>query len=406
MSYSRLDNSEIKLLIDTAFEVASIKGKGINNCKELSNKIEDTTGHKVSATTIYRVLNIHKYNVRPYEFTVESIDKFINSKAYNTSRKQYFDYEEHISDKINKPLTDLLRLALEDHNLATIQRFLDTLPSNYGALGFKQLDIAYVFASFFRQHQKNKAAMRLLDALSQHPKFTLYYFESFPDFDHSDLFYFDALKKNIYTFKYQQHLKKANANRSLTKDTKLRQGIYCISIFINMAYMDGKQDEIKNLGHNIFDNDKLREKLQNIASQDRILYSRFLFAYIQYVKTTLKEPEKKIAQTLDHWKSVYIKNRQSFFQKIFGAVIIADALISIGRSLEELKFVFTNKRLVLVAKQEFEPVHTRFLEYARLETGLSLTSLYTKEEHKYKLGFYELDHHTKMVELAKRLYSS
>lgn len=393
------ENIKVKKALLTAFNKAQITPNGIKSCKELSHKIFHITNLKISPSTLYRILNIERYKIKPYNYTIAAINTF-NDLEEGLS-KHYFDYERYKNENRTSPLENLLRLSLQNYNTNSINPFLNTLPLKYAELGIKQLEISHVFGFYFRENKDNPQAMFMLDTLIKNKQFLLYYFETFPDFDYLDEGYLMTLKRAIVYHKFREKIFDRYEDQS---KYDFRQAIFLQSIYIHYCLLLHKQDEILDFGKGVFNHAKLCEDILIHLKSDFTLISRFLSSRLIFAKSSGHKGDGNIAQILKDWQKCYEKLSALEEELNFGTVIIADTLLRLDLPMERIRFAFNDHKKAILTIDQYEPASTRYLEYYKMmnpQQSKALNIVTTNEN--YIAGFYELNHHSKLLSKIKAL---
>lgn len=398
MRLDKLSESEINFLIEAAFQKAHITGRGIKSCKQIAAMIKYKTHQSISETTIYRMLNIDKYHIRPYEHTLQALTEFIEA-----NENQILDHHSESKVQLNgyqalQPFKDLLFISLKNQRIQEIDYFLKKLPSEYGASKEQQFFIAHIFGSFFRRAYQDPKRIKMLHQLIKIPNFTLYYFETYPDYDHVDGFFYESLEKNIRYWKYFEYLDQSKNLKQKECSNYMRQAIFCFSLWFNLSFILQKKESLVKTGKAFFEKEDFSTTILNKEHQGLKLCVRFLTAQYHYRMAAGYDVAYCNAQLVDQYKALVNSSSSDFHEKVFTSVMVADALIIADQPFDSLAFIFRDRRLILEATKQFEPAYTRFLKYARtINEPLLIPDKFTNSNVHYSRGFYEIGHHEQLL---------
>lgn len=406
MRLDKLTESEINFLVETAFQKAHITGRGIKSCKQIATMIKSKTHQSISETTIYRMLNIDKYHIRPYEHTLQALTEFIEA-----DESRILDHHSENKVQLNgyqalEPFKDLLFISLKNQRIQEIDYFLKRLPSEYGASKEQQFFIAHIFGSFFRQAYQDPERIKMLHQLIEIPNFTLYYFETYPDYDHVDGFFYESLEKNIRHWGFFEYLYRSKNLQNKICDHYMRQAIFCFSLWVNLSFILRKRARLVKTAKAFFENEDFTFTILNKEYQGLNLFVRFITAQYHYRMAAGYDITYCNAQLIDQYKALVNSSSSDFHEKVFTCVMIADALTIADQPFDSLAFMFRDRRLILEATKQFEPAYTRFLKYAiAINEPLLIPDKFTNSKVQYTRGFYEFGHHElllKRLDLKKR----
>ena len=406
MRLDKLSESDINFLVETAFQKAHITGRGIKSCKRIAAMIKSKTHQSISAITIYRMLNIDKYHIRPYEHTLKAFADFIEANDSRILDHRSETKVQHNGYQTFQPFEDLLFISLKNKRIQEIDYFLKRLPSEYGASREQQLFIAHIFGSFFRQAYQDPERIKMLHRLIEIPNFTLYYFETYPDFDNIDGFCYESLEKNIRHWGFFEYLYRSKNLKNKICDHYMRQAIFCFSLWVNLSFILRKRARLVKTAKAFFENEDFTFTILNKEYQGLNLFVRFITAQYHYRIAAGYEVAFNNDQLIKQYKAMVNLSSSNFHEKVFTTVMIADAFIVAGQPFDSLAFMFRDRRLILEATKQIEPAYTRFLNYAKaINEPLLIPNKFTDKNARYSRGFYEIAHHEellKRLELKKR----
>lgn len=354
---TNLDPSDIFLVIESSFRIASIYGRKINNCASLSDLIVQKVGVRISPTTIYRMVNIEKYKIIPYDFTIKAFLDFLEVENINELRKPIANSFDTPISATHSPLGMLLMNQLQKDRYSEIKEFLSQLPNQHFSLGFDQLVIAATFGNYFRCMADSKKRLDLINFFSDSEQFHLYFFQSFPDLDFRNEYFYEALKLSIQLNK----LESVNA-LLVNKDLKsLSRMVYDISLFIFLAYISNRTKDILDAGSVLFDNKFNLNLLSEFFEEEPTIRCRLLNAKLIYLKVLGKKMDVEIVL-----RDLVEDISKKYEAKIFKTTILADNLVMLNESLEVLSPLLHDSHLINEATKNshYEPNFYRFLVYS------------------------------------------
>ncbi|MFZ6666316.1 hypothetical protein [Peijinzhouia sedimentorum] len=303
------------------------------------------------------MVNIEKYKIIPYDFTIKAFLDFLEVENINELRKPIANSFDTPISATHSPLGMLLMNQLQKDRYSEIKEFLSQLPNQHFSLGFDQLVIAATFGNYFRCMADSKKRLDLINFFSDSEQFHLYFFQSFPDLDFRNEYFYEALKLSIQLNK----LESVNA-LLVNKDLKsLSRMVYDISLFIFLAYISNRTKDILDAGSVLFDNKFNLNLLSEFFEEEPTIRCRLLNAKLIYLKVLGKKMDVEIVL-----RDLVEDISKKYEAKIFKTTILADNLVMLNESLEVLSPLLHDSHLINEATKNshYEPNFYRFLVYS------------------------------------------
>ena len=376
---------ESKSLILEAFSLLDIKNPNIAACAFLSKEMQFILGETLSASTIYRMVNQDKQNVRSYPFSIGLVKRFIERKTLHPrNEKQFSSNYFSLSSVSDNALYILIRQQLIDGKIDDIGTFLGKLPMEHWSLGWEQ----YVIACALGETAKSKGINSVLGPLFELPQIRTYLLETYVDLNHPFNFYLPLLKKVG-----EQH-----QLFDLSGIDRQEVGVFGSSLFnISMAYLlcflGRKQDNYD--WESMILHPGMNEMLEHYKNKIPIPASRMYAArIISYGK---KKDSAKLKQTLQQFIELQSDN-SSISSREFSLALVCDALLLIDNR-QELTFLlekFPNPNSKPIS---FDPSNIRLELYRRVFVKKQHRFNPSAQDFSFQLGEQESDYHQLMIHL-------
>jgi hypothetical protein len=228
----------------------------------------------------------------------------------------------------------------------------------------------------------------LLNYFLEEDHFFVYFFETFPDLDYAQHYFFTALEDAIIGKGFLKLLDVSMHEGSKNISfLQLEKAVYAVSLYMHLAFQLGKRKELKRMGDLMFPNIKHFIRLEKLMSANHIILARFYNAYNYYLSTqqvALKFAFEKQMELLHELR------RQSYhpWQKMFTQTIIFDSWQIMDTPWKKARLDFQDESFLKQATLQFqlEPFMHRYLAYFGEEP------LLLKNKPKlFKMGNYEIE---------------
>lgn len=389
---SQLHPSEVAFVVDCVFQCAHIQGRKISDCNRLSEKLANRVGVSISASTLYRMVNAKKYNIRPYDFTMHALYEFCGVKSHQQLLEK-FRFVHHGQHFVEYPesfgLESLLKQQLDLRRFSEIRSFLSRLPGGYDAylLGERHT-IGRTLGHYFRNMDDPTQRRDLINFFLEEDHFFIYFFETFPDLDYTQHYFFTALQDAIRIKGFIPMLENIlHVGKEQEAVIQIERAVYACSLYLHLAYQLGKKEEIKTVGARIFPSMKHFVKLEDLISSNNIVLARLYNAYTYFLciqRAALKFSFEKQMELLGG----IMRNTIHPWGKIFTHTVIFDTWQMLDAPWKEARFDFKDDILQKEARLQshVEPFMHRYLAYYGEKPPL----LNNKPDH-FQMGTYEIE---------------
>jgi hypothetical protein len=362
-----LHPKNIGFVVECAFKSAHIGGRKIADCHKLSEKIAHRVGGSISATTLYRMINVDRYNIHPYDFTVQALFRFCGVNNYNELLHK-FRFEHPAEPNKEYPggaLVALLTQQLEMKRYEEIRLFLAKLPDNYHGIYLERHDIGRTFGYFFRGLSDTDHRRNLISYFLEEDNFFLYFFETYPDLDFAIPYFFSALEEALLVKKFPALLHAVDTlgtpNISVVA---LEKAVFACSLYIHLAYSMGNYSALLALGDHIFPSMSHFAKLEHLVSANHVVTARLYNAYSMYIHAKGGAMKFSFEKQTEHLANVTKLNLHPW-AKIFAHTLIFDNWHFLNSPWKAAKEDFEDEVFLQEARQqpELEPFLHRYLAH-------------------------------------------
>lgn len=397
---------EIYDLVKYALKKAGLHNADILQCKKLSSAVLKKTGRNISAVTLFRMANPHKYKVRHYPQTLQILLDYCElhnfdelPKIIKPPRPLVF-LKQNTQDEA-EPLDSLISSILESENKKIIFDFLENIPEKYNAVTDKLVTLNHGFAKYFRSQRHTMKAVQMFKELNAHPNFQTNFTMTFPDMDYVNGYFYDGLEAYLKECNVEKTLSFASGKRSLQATNAMEKCIFHYTLYIWMAYVKNNFAGVKQMGDLFFAKEKGKPAWLHTLSDFPILKGRYYCARILYYHVTgnLSKRQESLLQLSGYLHSI-IHIPAHLHESIFIITMACDALLLTGQSLDCMGEFLRVKTLCDYAASEMEPVQTRFLMYGKKYKENPDTE--PKVEKPYIYGYYELNFSHQMQSIFHR----
>jgi hypothetical protein len=393
---SSLHPSNIGFVVECAFKTAHLEGRKISDCQKLSEKIAIRVGRSISATTLYRMLHVERYHIRPYDFTVQALLVFcgVNNFEELLHKFHYEPLPEPKGEYVGGALVALLTQQLELERYAEIRRFLSKLPDNHYGNSFERHDIGKTFGYFFRNLSDAAQRRELISYFLEEDNFFLYFFETFPDLDFAIPYFFTALEEALLIKKFPSILHSiqpvSSPNISVVFAEK---AVFACSLYIHLAFSMGNYPALLALGDHIFPSINHFAKLENMISSNHVIVARLYNAYSMYMHAKGAAMKFSFEKQKEHVKTVSKLNLHPW-AKIFTHTLIFDNWHLLNSPWKNEKADFEDEIFLQEARQhlELEPFLHRYLAHFG-----ERPSLLDEQPGNFRVGSYEVQTSKKLI---------
>jgi hypothetical protein len=375
----------------------------VANCKVLSREMNHLLGTTLAPITLFRMAHPDKYKVKPYRYSVDLLEEFIDkhvqlaSKVHIPQGIEAFTYPNRPEETA---LYKLLGLTLASNESALLEGFFEDLPMEHAALGWERHIIGHSLAEFFRASMHVKEKQPVIDRLLGLPQIRTYYFETFVDYKHGLKVYGKAIERMLIPTR----------GDSFTALRRLLQGA------------DYQQTASAIFGHLILhqfawlSKNRLLERrcvqVLNAIELDRYLDANgWMFPYVtvRYKVARLIMSRNSVPNAdldIDEWLDFLggLFRNADPGNRSFGAVILADVLVLLGKrkEVQRLMNALPNDMIGCIANQ---PVYIRAALYRALCNEATDAHLQPIVDSEYVLGEGETAYHRLMMDAALKLFS-
>lgn len=397
-----MDTVEASSRVRYALELLGRRSVTVANCKVLSREMNHLLGTTLAPITLFRMAHPEKYKVKPYRYSVDLLEEFIDkyvqraSKVHIPQGVEAFTYPNRPEETA---LYKLLGLTLASNESALLEGFFEDLPMEHAALGWERHIIGHSLAEFFRASMHVKEKQPVIDRLLGLPQIRTYYFETYVDYNHGLKVYGKAIERMLIPTR----------GDSVTALRRLLQGA------------DYQQTASVIFGHLILHQfawlsenrllERRCEQVLNAIELDRYLDANgWMFPYVtvRYKVARLImscNAVPKLVVDVDEWIDLLGELFQNADpgNRSFGAVILADVLVLLGKR-KEVQRLMNGIPDDLEGVAADQPVYIRAGLYRALSDGAADAQLCRIAETAYVLGKGEDAYHRLIMDAALKLF--
>lgn len=166
-------------LVLKALELIGRSAPSIANCRQLSMEIKYHIGRNLSASTLYRMLNPERQGVRPYAYSVETVELFLAQLA--SVETGLLVGKQTLFTQPNAPQSSFYHLVVQELSAESRSAltWFQSLPTQHWTLGWEQ----WILANALMDALPTGQAMgnTFWSELVQSPQFSTYYLETYVD---------------------------------------------------------------------------------------------------------------------------------------------------------------------------------------------------------------------------------
>lgn len=397
-----VESVEASSRVRYALELLGRRSVTVANCKVLSKEMNHLLGTTLAPITLYRMAHPEKYKVKPYRYSVDLLEEFIDkhvqraSKVFIPQGAEAFTYPNRPEETA---LYKLLGLTLASNESKLLEGFFEDLPMEHAALGWERHIIGHSLADFFRASMHVKEKRPVVDRLLDLPQIRTYYFETYVDYNHGLKVYGKAIERLLIPMRGDS----VTALRHLLQGADYQQ---TASVVFGQLMLH----QFAWLSKNGLLERRCERLLKEIELEQYLDANGWMFPYVavRYKVARLimaRNSAPKVDVDIDEWLDLLgrLFRIADPGNRSFGAVILADALVLLGKRKDVQRLINAiPDDLVGVAAEQ--PVYIRAGLYRALSEGAADAQLYRIAETAYVLGNGEEAYHRLMMDAAARLF--
>jgi hypothetical protein len=393
---------EVSSRVRYALELLGLRSVTVANCKVLSREMNHRLGQTLAPITLYRMAYPDRYKVRPYQYSLDLLDEFLELSLRDTPNVvaaagyEVFKYPNRPEDTA---LYKLLGLTLGATENRLLEAFFEDLPMEHTALGWERHVIGHSLADYFRANLHEKGSQPLVDRLLQLPQIRTYYFETHVDYNYGLNVYGKAIERVLVTIHGDsivafQELLQADDHQRITS---------CVFGHLMLHYFAwlSKDEVLQRRSERFLKLAELVQYVEGHAMMSPYVTVRFNVAKLLIAYQSGNETRIDVDEWLDLF--AFLFHAADHGNRVFGAVILADVLVVLGKRIE-LQRLMQGLPCDLEKVNSEQPVFIRASLYYALSTESAADQLQQIIDTEYVLGNGEDAYHKLVMDAAVALF--
>lgn len=324
---------EVSNRVQYALELLRLRSVTMANCKVLSREMNHLLGQTLAPITLYRMANTDRYHVKPYQYSLDLLEEFIERYARNVSKAfvaEGYDVFKYPNRPEDTALYKLLGLTLGSAENRLLAAFFEDLPMEHTALGWERHVIGHSLADYFRTNLHEKSSQPLVDKLLQLPQIRTYYFETYVDYNHGLSVYGKAIERSLVVIRgdsmasFRQLI--LGGNHQL-----IASAVFGHLMLHYFAWLS-KDEVLQHRCDRFLKLIELGSFLDSYGSMFPYVTVRYKVAKLLIANQSVHAPGIDVDAWLDLF--AYLFHSADEGNRAFGAVILADVFVLLGKRNE------------------------------------------------------------------------
>lgn len=335
---------------------------------ELADDIFNTTGKKISPSTLQRFFELITNASYPSKTTLNILAEYVHYSSWEDFIKKN---KEPLNHTMNSKLIvddfgiSLLNICLKNHDFNSVLEYINMLPPSEHASETMHQKIAETLGVFLRQSKKGRDL--LIPELAKSDNGRGYFFENFVDIDYLNIYFSEAL--NYYK----------KGSTVFNKREQKQAHIFANSIqYLNLLKTNNKREAIKN-AHLI--SKIIPQKEVSISTLNHVYpVARYYYTQLTYLYVSKQLTIQKLESILNSVKGTIDNNTLNSKELIILLSQVCEALL-FCKCYTEIRWLY------LHYKKEIDTGYNGAFAYLPLISAIVKSYEQLQELNEFKTSF-------------------